>query len=115
MIDCYDLLVEALETVLPTHYEMTLTADDSETPCISYMELNNSSSTLGETMEYSNISYQVKVWDIDIAEIQKYALMVDDVLRPLGFRRTASIELYDRNSAMIQKVMTYEGLGKEDF
>ena len=114
MIDYHADLVKALEKVLPTHYEMTLTAD-TETPCISYMELNNSSSTLGETMEYSNISYQVKVWDIDIAEIQKYALMVDDVLRPLGFRRTASIELYDRNSAMIQKVMTYEGLGKEDF
>lgn len=114
MIDYHANLVEALDEVLPTHYEMTLTAD-TETPCISYMELNNSSSTLGETMEYSNISYQVKVWDIDIAEIQKYALMVDDVLRPLGFRRTASVELYDRNSAMIQKVMTYEGLGKEDF
>lgn len=114
MIDYHANLVKALEKVLPTHYEMTLTAD-TETPCISYMELNNSSSTLGETMEYSNISYQVKVWDIDIAEIQKYALMVDDVLRPLGFRRTATVELYDRNSAMIQKVMTYEGLGKEDF
>lgn len=114
MIDYHANLVKALDEVLPTHYEMTLTAD-TETPCISYMELNNSSSTLGETMEYSNISYQVKVWDIDIAEIQKYALMVDDVLRPLGFRRTASVELYDRNSAMIQKVMTYEGLGKEDF
>lgn len=114
MIDYHANLVKVLEKVLPTHYEMTLTAD-TETPCISYMELNNSSSTLGETMEYSNISYQVKVWDIDIAEIQKYALMVDDVLRPLGFRRTASVELYDRNSAMIQKVMTYEGLGKEDF
>lgn len=114
MIDYHANLVKALDEVLPTHYEMTLTAD-TETPCISYMELNNSSSTLGETMEYSNISYQVKVWDIDIAEIQKYALMVDDVLRPLGFRRTATVELYDRNSAMIQKVMTYDGLGKEDF
>lgn len=114
MIDYHANLVKALEKVLPTHYEMTLTAD-TETPCISYMELNNSSSTLGETMEYSNISYQVKVWDIDIAEIQKYALMVDAVLRPLGFRRTATVELYDRNSAMIQKAMTYEGLGKEDF
>lgn len=114
MINYHAELVKALDTILPTHYEMTLTAD-TETPCISYMELNNSSSTLGETMEYSNITFRVKVWDIDIAEIQKYALMVDNVLRPLGFRRTASVELYDRNSAMIQKVMTYEGLGKEDF
>ena len=49
MIDYHANLVKALDEVLPTHYEMTLTAD-TETPCISYMELNNSSSTLGETM-----------------------------------------------------------------
>lgn len=114
MINYHAELVKALDTILPTHYEMTLTAD-TETPCISYMELNNSSSTLGETMEYSNITFRVKVWDIDISVIQEYALEIDKVLRPLGFRRTESTELYDRNSSMIQKVMTYEGLGKEDF
>lgn len=56
MINCYAELIEALETVLPTHYEMTLTAK-TQTPCISYMELNNYSSSVGDTLGYSVISY----------------------------------------------------------
>jgi hypothetical protein len=35
MVDYHKQLVSALENVLPTHYEMALTAD-TETPCISY-------------------------------------------------------------------------------
>jgi hypothetical protein len=41
--------------------------------------------------------------------------MVDAVLRPLGFKRISSGELYDNNSSMIQKIMTYEALACENF
>lgn len=114
MIDYHSNLVSALNTVLPTHYEMTLTSK-TETPCISYMELNNYSAPLGDTVEYSFITYQVKVWANDIAVIQQYAVEVDKVLRPLGFKRIASRELYDNASTMIQKIMTYEALAYEQF
>lgn len=114
MIDFDKELRAALSAVLPTYYEMVLTAD-SETPCISYMERNNYVSDHGDTIGYSRISYQVKVWAYEIATIQKYALEVDKALRPLGFKRTSSGELYDVNSAMIQKIMTYEALAKEDY
>ena len=114
MINYHKELVAALETVLPTHYEMTLHSG-IETPCISYMELNNYVSTTGETLGYSNISFQVKVWATNIATIQKYALEVDEALRPIGFRRTASNELYDYNSSMIQKILTYEATGLETY
>lgn len=114
MINYHKELVAALETVLPTHYEMTLHSG-IETPCISYMELNNYVSTTGETLGYSNISFQVKVWATNIATIQKYALEVDKALRPIGFRRTASNELYDYNSSMIQKILTYEATGLETY
>lgn len=114
MINYHKELVAALETVLPTHYEMTLHSG-IETPCISYMELNNYVSATGETLGYSNISYQVKVWATNIATIQKYALEVDEALRPIGFRRTASNELYDYNSSMIQKILTYEATGLETY
>lgn len=114
MINYHAELVKALNSVLPTHYEMTLTAG-TKTPCISYMETNNYVSTHGETLGYSIITYQVKVWGTQIADLQKYALEVDKVLRPLGFKRTSTNELYDRNSAMIQKIMTYEGLGLEQY
>ena len=114
MIDYNKELVAALSAVLPTYYEMILTAD-SETPCISYMERNNYVSEHGDTIGYSVISYQIKVWACDIATIQHYARAVDNALRPLGFKRTSSGELYDTNSAMIQKIMTYEALAKEDY
>lgn len=113
MIDYHAQLVEALESVLPTYYELVLTSG-IETPCISYMELNNYVSKRGDNIEYSKVQYQVKVWGTDIAELQSYSREVDKALRPLGFKRTQSNELYDRNSAMIQKILIYDGLGFEN-
>ena len=114
MIDYHTELVAALKTVLPTHYEMMLTAG-TETPCISYMELNNYVDLGADAAEYSRVSYQVKVWGTELSELQRYALRIDTTLRPLGFRRTGSRELYDNNSAMIQKILTYEALALEHF
>ena len=114
MVNNHVNLVSALNTILPTHYEMALTAN-TKTPCISYMELNNYVSASGDTLGYSYITYQIKVWANDIATIQKYALEIDKVLRPLGFKRISSGELYDNQSTMIQKIMTYEGLALEDY
>lgn len=116
MIDFNKQLVSALKTVLPTHYEMALTSK-TQTPCISYMELNNYNitETIGANRGYSVISYQVKVWGNDIGVVQKYALEVDRVLKPLGFKRISSAELYDNSSSMIQKILTYECLALEEF
>lgn len=116
MIDYSKEIVSALETVLPTYYEMALTKG-TNTPCISYMETNNYSVTevLGATVGYSRITYQVKIWGNKIADLQKYAVEVDKALRAIGFKRIASGELYDNNSTMIQKILTYEALASEEF
>lgn len=114
MINYHKDLVSALNTVLPTHYEMALTSK-TKTPCISYMELNNYSSASGDTVGYSFITYQIKVWANNIGDIQKYSLEVDSVVRPLGFTRISSVELYDNSSSMIQKILTYEALASENY
>ena len=114
MIDYHKSIVDALSAVLPTHYEMALTAN-TKTPCISYMELNNYETHTGNSIGYSRISYRVKVWATSIALIQQYALLVDIALREIGFIRTSSGELYDNESAMIQKVMNYERLALEEY
>lgn len=114
MIDFHANIVEALETVLPTYYEMILHSGLA-VPCISYMEINNYVDANGDTLGYSRVVYQVKVWANDIEEIQKYAAQVDDVLRPLGFKRISSGELYDNQSTMIQKIMSYECLALETY
>lgn len=114
MIDYHKELVSVLNSILPTHYEMTLTAN-TKTPCISYMETNNYVSTSGDTLGYSRITYQVKVWGHDIAALQAYALLIDAALRPIGFKRISTNELYDRESTMIQKILTFEALASENY
>jgi hypothetical protein len=114
MIDYTKELVTALKSVLPTYYELALVSG-TKTPCISYSETNNYTDVNGDTIGYSRITYQVKVWGTDIELIQKYAVQVDNVLRPLGFTRLSTGELYDRNSAMIQKIMTFEATAYEEF
>lgn len=112
MIDYNKELVSALNTILPTYYEMALTSQ-TKTPCISYQERNNYVSTDGNTRGYSIISFTVKVWANDIATIQRYAQEIDRVLRPIGFKRISSGELYDNQSSLIQKILTYEALALE--
>lgn len=117
MIDYHSILKDALSKILPAHYEMALTRKTA-TPCISYMEINNYqiTETLGNVaLGYSRITYQVKVWGNDMAVIQENAMRVDDVMRKLGFKRISSGELYDNQSTMIQKILTYEALASEDF
>ena len=114
MIDYHSTLVSALKEILPTHYEMTLTSKTA-TPCISYMEVNNYVTDEGDTLGYSRLAYQIKVWGNSISDLQRYALEIDNVLRPLGWQRTSSGELYDRNSTMIQKIMNYEALALENY
>lgn len=114
MIDYHSNLASALNKILPAHYEMNLHSGLT-TPCISYMETNNYVSDSGDTIGYSRLTYQIKVWSNNIADIQKYALAIDNALRPLGFKRISSGELYDNNSTMIQKIMTYECLALESY
>lgn len=114
MVDYHSELVKNLKTILPTHYEMTLSSNTA-TPCISYMEMNNYVSNNGDTLGYSRITYQIKVWGNDIATIQKYTLQIDSVLKPLGWTRISSGELYDRQSTMMQKILTYEALASENY
>ncbi len=114
MVDNHTNMLNALSSILPTYYEMTLHSG-LKTPCISYMEVNNYVHTNGDTLGYSRLTYQIKVWGNRIEDLQKYALEIDKALRPLGWTRVSSGELYDNNSTMIQKILTYEALALEAF
>lgn len=115
MINYHKDLVSALKTVTPNVvYEMALTSG-TKTPCISYMEMNNYDVAHSDAIGYSRLNYQIKVWSTDIAVLQDYALKIDNVLRPLGWTRISTGELYDNQSSMIQKIMTFEALGFEEF
>lgn len=114
MIDFSKNIVAALNTILPTYYEMTLHSG-IKTPCISYQERDNATTESGDTIEYSRLSYTVKVWGNDIGLLNQYAQQIDKVLRPLGFKRISTGELYDNQSTMIQKILAYEARAMEVF
>lgn len=115
MYDAHKELVSALKTIgLPVHYELVLHSG-LDTPCISYMSLRNAVNVNGDTLGYSDLSFQVKIWANNIAVIMQYAQQIDNVLRPLGWKRTNYNELYDINSTMIQGIMNYEALASENF
>ena len=115
MIDYHGDLVTALKTIgIDVHYEMTLTSKTT-TPCVTYLEIGNVVENNGDTLGYSRIQYQISIWANNISDIQKYALKIDEVLRPLGWKRIGSAELYDNQSTMIHKALTYESLALEQF
>lgn len=114
MIDYHSTLVKTLETVLPTHYELVLTSK-TKTPCISYMENNNYQVVAGHSLGYSRASYTITVWADGIGKVQEYALQIDEALRPIGWKRTSSGELYDKSTGLVRKIMNYEALVQEHY
>lgn len=114
MVNYHKTMVSTLNSILPTHYELVLHRG-LVTPCISYMLLDNPTTAKGDTLEYSSIQYQIKVWGNRLEEIEDYALKIDNALRPLGWTRKNVKELHDRESTMIQKIMTYEANALEEF
>lgn len=114
MINFHKSIVKTLKSILPTYYEMILNRELS-IPCISYMELSNASRETGDTLGYSTIQYQIKVWSNKIEDLQNYASKIDDALRPLGWKRVGSNELFDRESTMMQKILVYEATALETF
>ena len=114
MIDFTPTLVNALKTILPTHYELTLSSG-TQMPCISYQERSNAAEEQGDTLGYSRISYTIKVWGNDLEQLNNYAKQIDDVLRPIGWKRTGANELHSYQSSTIQKILTYEAKALETF
>lgn len=114
MVNYHETLVNALKAILPTHYEMNLTSKTT-TPCISYMETNNYDAATGNTVGFSRVSYQIKVWGKELSTLQTYSAAIDKTLHSLGWRRVSSRELYDNESTMKQKIMTYEALFYENY
>lgn len=94
MIDINPSVVTALKTVgLPVYYELFV---DSSTivPCITYLESLNSDAIVGDTIEYSNIVMQVKVWAKDVRTLKTNAILIDEKMKALGFTREFGSELF---------------------
>lgn len=112
MIDYKQELVALLDNILPTYYELFVDSS-TKTPCITYIELDNSAEEEGDTIGYSHITYQVKIWGYDIQELSQYANEVDVVMKNAGFKRLAKNELW--YNEMGQLILKYRALALENF
>lgn len=58
------------------------------------MESNNFADMEGNTIRFSYISFNIKIWCDDIGVIAEYGQQVDDLMYQLGFERTSYQELW---------------------
>lgn len=112
MLDVRQDIVNSLKTILPTYYEL-FCDENTQMPCITYIEDNNSIAASGDTLGYSNISFIIKVWGYTVSDIAGYSLQVDTSMRQLGYKRTSTNEIIVGNQ--IEKVLYYSALGKENY
>ena len=108
MVDLKPQVVEVLEALgLPVYYELFADAS-TPTPCITYMELNNADYLTGDTIEYSNLAFQIKVWSKSVSVMSQKSIEIDNALKQLGFRRTFAAELFAGD--MGQRIMRFEAI-----
>ena len=112
MLDVKKQLVSTLNKILPTYYELIVDSS-TELPCITYLEMDNSDDLTGDTLGYSNITFNVKVWANSVDDAMLYGPQIDTAMRDIGYSRIASNELI--LGTQICKILTYQGLGIEEF
>lgn len=88
MIDYNKEIVEICEKILPTYHESLRISQ--ELPCITYREDGNYSVGTGDTVEYSVLRFQLKVWTKTIAELQNYSLLLDRKMAKAKFTRLST-------------------------
>lgn len=102
------LLMNAAQGVA-VYYEAI--SEKVATPCISYMEASNNSSAIGDTLSYSEIVFQVKVWAETVDELLTITQNIDSALQGNGFIRTNSYETTD--DGLLVKILRYTATGYE--
>lgn len=110
MINYKTLLKENLEQILPTYYESFANCD-IKIPCITYTQIGNTADKEGDTIRYSRLGFQIKVWGDSLSTIVPYAEAVDDLMFSLNFKRLSTTELY--HDGLNQIIMRFEALGVE--
>lgn len=93
MIDYKPTLKSNLETLgLPVYYELFVNGS-TPTPCITYIEAGNYADLEGDTLLYSRLSYNIKLWGKRLGDLTPYLDKIDKVMRKQGFKRTSYNEL----------------------
>lgn len=112
MIDYKPDFVKLLQPIgLPVLYEL-FANDKTPIPCLTYSERYNNILTAGDTIDYSNISFRVKLWGNSLEELAKYKEALDRTLKSAGFTRANYNEL--SVGSQIVEIFDYTAIGYEN-
>lgn len=109
MVDIKIALVAAIKEVstYPVFYELLY--QPGTIPAITYKEIENADLMNGDTISYSTLRYEVKVWDNSMPNLVSTCRNIDAKLKELGWSRYSSVELnYEGN---LLKVLRYVATG----
>lgn len=111
MIDYKPTLKQELEKAgVPVYYELFVDSS-TKTPCVTYIESNNSSYLEGDNLFYSNLSYNIKIWGNDLAILIPIANKVSNIMHAQGFKRISYNEL--SFNGQIELILIYDAVGWE--
>lgn len=112
MIDIKTQLVATLQTASswPVYYESLY--KPGNTPAITYTEADNADLLNGDTLSYSTIKCEIKIWSLTMADLVAKSIAIDTALKTDGWSRYAAVELIRGNYLI--KVLRYVATGYEN-
>lgn len=103
--ELYDALVEA--TDLPVYYDFAYTRNS--VPAITYREINNSDKIIGDTMVYSDIYVEIKIFTKQLSELVSESIAINKEMREMGYTRYFAEETNDDINYI--KILRYVAIG----
>lgn len=87
MVDINTELVATIEaaTSLPVYFE--LMTQEREEAAITYRTIDNSDLLLGDTLEYSVLRFEIKIWSRHLSTNMTAFAAMDEALKAMGFTR----------------------------
>jgi hypothetical protein len=112
MIDIKKELVATIKsaTSYPVYYDLFY--KPGAVPSVTYLELNDASFIEGDTLRYSSLRYQIKVYATTMDALVSTSIAIDAALKADGWTRVVSIETND-NTTFI-KILRYIATGYEE-
>jgi hypothetical protein len=101
------LLLE--QTGHPAYYELFNKA--KTIPCLTFYEITSPEIAHGDTLAYTDLNYQIKVWAKDISTVQAIYSSLDLLMREAGFTRTFATET--KEDELLCKITRYTSIGFE--
>ena len=112
MIDVKKDLVAALKSATSWTVYYELLYKPGTIPAITYKELENNDLLNGDSVDYSTIRYEIKVWSYSMDEVIAKSIAIDSALKALGWSRYSSFEA--SYETQILKVLRYVAVGYDE-